>query len=603
MKKIALSIVLGVVLLAHTVTDSTTGLMWQDNSDTKAVKKDWKGAIDYCKNLSFAGFSDWRLPLRLELLSIADKTKYNPAIKEGFQNVVSGMYWSSSSYVDGSNYAWSVYFYDGFDYSSNEGNNYSVRCVRDSTSTLDLFSTVYERVVESAMESLPKPPMQSEITKGQFEKQAVFDARVESTKRENATAIERYKRDYQAYYPRAKKEAMQKTLEIFYGKPLISDLAYDAENELFGAKLTFENNKDMTRNIAIKMAPQFAEGFYRDFAKITPVALFDFDGNNVAFKTVKFAHNQKEYVALLSDKAISGNAVQVAKLDTVQPSVGNLSTAAISINQGSVSTFDTSTLISTNDLDDLLAKAPQAHPNPKKWLFAIGVENYKYTDNIVYATRSAAMFAKVVQKSLGVPVQNSYFLANEGATATEIKNKMKLMLRNVKEGDTIYFYYNGHGIPAVDQANEPFILSNDMMPDFVGDEPAFMMKQMYKELSDSKAGRIIAVVDSCFSGSTDGKSIQKGVAATRVKPKEIDFDRTKMVVLTAGKGTQYSNAYNQKAHRMFSYFVMEELLKGDKNLKELYGKVYKNTKETTQANYGDMRIQEPTMEGNLDMNF
>jgi len=602
MKKIVLSIALGAVLLANTVTDSTTGLMWQDDNDAKTVKKDWQGSIDYCENLSFSGYSDWRLPSRLELLSIADKTKTNPAIKEGFQNVVSDYYWSSSSYVNLSNYAWRVLFDDGDDSANRKGNNYYVRCVRDSTLTLDSFSSVYEKVVEYAMESLPKPPIQSEITKGEFEKQRDFEARVEGARRANASALQQYKREYQDYYPRAKKEAIKKSLEIFYGKPIISDLAYDAENEIFGATLTFEKNNEITHNIAIKMAPSEAAKFKANFRTITPIALFNFDGSNVSLKTVKLIHSQKEYIAMFTDSAISGSATQVAHLDVTQP-IMNTVASSISVNQGNYKTFDTSTLVTTNDLDNLLSKAPQTQPNPKKWLFAIGVESYKYTDNIIYASRSAQMFAQVAQKSLGVPAQNSYVLMNEGATATEIKNKMKLMLRNVKEGDTIYFYYNGHGVPAVDKGNEPFILSTDMMPDFVGDEPAFMMKQMYKELSDSKAGSIIAVVDSCFSGSTDGKSIQKGVAATRVKPKEIDFDKTKMVVLTAGKGTQYSNAYNQKAHRMFSYFVMEELLKGDKNLKELYGNVYKNTKETTQANYGDMRIQEPTMDGNAQMNF
>ena len=602
MKKIALNIALGTVLLAHTVTNSTTGLMWQDNSDAKTVKKDWQGAIDYCENLSIFGYDDWRLPARLELLSIANKTKYYPAINGDFQNVVSGAYWSSSSDVNNSSHAWTVYFYNGHDYTNHKYYYYYVRCVRDSTLTLNSFSAVYEKVVEYAMESLPKPPMQSEITKGEFEKQRDFEARVEAARRANSGALQQYKREYQEYYPKAKKEAMKKSLEIFYGKPIIGGLTYDVENEIFGATLVFENNQDITHNIAIKMTPSEAAKFKANFSAITPVALFNFDGNNVSLKTIKLTHNQKEYIAMFTDSAISGSSAQVAHLDVTQPVMGTIS-SNISVNQGNYKTFDTSTLVTTDDLDNLLAKAPQAVVDSKKWLFAIGIENYKYTDNVVYATRSADMFARVAQKSLGVPAQNTYVLMNEGATATEIKNKMKLMLRNVKEGDSVYFYYNGHGVPAVDKGNEPYILSSEMMPDFVGDEPSFMMKQIYKELSDSKAGSIIAVIDSCFSGSTDGKSIQKGVAATRVKPKEIDFDKTKMIVLTAGKGTQYSNAYNQKSHRMFSYFVMEELLRENKNLKELYGNVYKNTKETTQSNYGDMRIQEPTMDGNSEINF
>lgn len=260
-------------------------------------------------------------------------------------------------------------------------------------------------------------------------------------------------------------------------------------------------------------------------------------------------------------------------------------------------------LVTTNDLDDLLNKTQQADVNPKKWLFVVGIEKYKNTENIVFATRSAEMYVKIAQKMFGISKQNSYVLLDEDATATEIKSKMKMMLRNVKEGDAIYFYYNGHGVPAVDKDNEPFILSNDMYPDLVSDEPMLMMRQMYNDLSDSKASSIIAIIDSCFSGGADGQSIQKGVAATRIKPKNVSFNKNKMVILTAGRDTQYSNAYNQKAHRLFSYFVMEALLKGERNIKDLYGEVYKNSKETTRTNYGDMRLQEPTMEGNSNIKF
>lgn len=40
--------------------DTSTGLMWQDTN--QEVKKDWQGAIDYCKDLTYAGYTDWRLP-------------------------------------------------------------------------------------------------------------------------------------------------------------------------------------------------------------------------------------------------------------------------------------------------------------------------------------------------------------------------------------------------------------------------------------------------------------------------------------------------------------------------------------------------------------
>ena len=112
------------------VIDNSTGLMWQDNSDAKEIKKDWQGAIDYCEDLTFASFSDWRLPTRMELKSIVDYGRYNPAIDSTFQNIQSSYYWSSSRNVSNTDSAWLVDFYDGNgNWGHKSGSNY-VRCVR-----------------------------------------------------------------------------------------------------------------------------------------------------------------------------------------------------------------------------------------------------------------------------------------------------------------------------------------------------------------------------------------------------------------------------------------------------------------------------------------
>ena len=66
-------------------TVSLYGLMWQDNADAKTVQENWKGAVEYCQNLTLLGFNDWRLPARNELLSIVDKSR-SPTIKKEFQN-------------------------------------------------------------------------------------------------------------------------------------------------------------------------------------------------------------------------------------------------------------------------------------------------------------------------------------------------------------------------------------------------------------------------------------------------------------------------------------------------------------------------------------
>jgi len=112
------------------VVDSATGLMWQDNSDAQSVQKNWQDAKEYCHNLNHAGYSDWQLPTISELETLIDTTKYDLAIKKGFNHVVSSYYWSSSPDISGSKYAWYVDFSNGGSYDDDKTDEYYVRCAR-----------------------------------------------------------------------------------------------------------------------------------------------------------------------------------------------------------------------------------------------------------------------------------------------------------------------------------------------------------------------------------------------------------------------------------------------------------------------------------------
>ena len=99
------------------VFDNNTGLMWQQkvfdypiyNYRTRAE------AETYCNDLVYAGYSDWRLPTPLELLTIVDNSKSNPAIDTTYFPDTPGTYfWSSYFWEDNSNNsAWVVDFNDG----------------------------------------------------------------------------------------------------------------------------------------------------------------------------------------------------------------------------------------------------------------------------------------------------------------------------------------------------------------------------------------------------------------------------------------------------------------------------------------------------------
>lgn len=56
-----------------TVTDTATGLMWQQCDDGAA--RNWEEALAYAENLELAGYDDWRVPDAHELQSIVDYTR------------------------------------------------------------------------------------------------------------------------------------------------------------------------------------------------------------------------------------------------------------------------------------------------------------------------------------------------------------------------------------------------------------------------------------------------------------------------------------------------------------------------------------------------
>ena len=89
-----------------------------------AEDRTWRKAMDYAKELRLGDFDDWRVPTKEELEEIY-KIKDACGIEPG-----GSWFWSSSTYVNDTYYAWYVSF-DYGDVSYDDKADYSdVRCVR-----------------------------------------------------------------------------------------------------------------------------------------------------------------------------------------------------------------------------------------------------------------------------------------------------------------------------------------------------------------------------------------------------------------------------------------------------------------------------------------
>ncbi len=132
------------LITADTVSDKTTGLVWQRAMHSGAGER-YPQAFAYCTNLDLAGETDWQLPTRLELISILDygqrSTNLSPELFPDRPMVpFQTTFWTRSVDIRHGSFddRWTVDAYAGGLGSGAIGAdflNYLARCVRSSKAT------------------------------------------------------------------------------------------------------------------------------------------------------------------------------------------------------------------------------------------------------------------------------------------------------------------------------------------------------------------------------------------------------------------------------------------------------------------------------------
>jgi hypothetical protein len=106
--------IIGCAPTGKIITDSKTGLQWASapESDTN-----WFQAKDYASGLKLGGFSDWRLPTRMEVQGL-----YNNGIDPTILNVSDKWVWTSE--IKEPSFAWYINFHNGIALAYPCGNSY-----------------------------------------------------------------------------------------------------------------------------------------------------------------------------------------------------------------------------------------------------------------------------------------------------------------------------------------------------------------------------------------------------------------------------------------------------------------------------------------------
>jgi hypothetical protein len=247
--------------------------------------------------------------------------------------------------------------------------------------------------------------------------------------------------------------------------------------------------------------------------------------------------------------------------------------------------IDTKSFV-VNLLADPLALPPgvAAKPFPKDWGLIIGIEDYDRLPKVDYARKDALIVRDYFIRVLGVPEANIISLIDTDATKARIEGYLKKYIpNNVGQDATLYVYFAGHGMPGV-KKGEPYLVPFDADTRFI-EQTGYKLISFYQDLHKLKVKRVYVFLDSCFSGvaSRAAEMLVKGARPALVHAARVRPPSSSIISLNATSTGQISNAYPEKRHGLFTYYLLRGL-KGEadadhdgwSSMKEVYGYVRKH---------------------------
>ncbi len=197
---------------------------------------------------------------------------------------------------------------------------------------------------------------------------------------------------------------------------------------------------------------------------------------------------------------------------------------------------------------------------PNSWGLIIGIENYSKLPMVDYAEKDARLVQEYFKKVLGMPEKNIITLIDSEATKGKIEGILRSYLPlNLGKDATLYVYFAGHGVPNL-KDGDAFIVTYDGEPRYI-EYTGYKLKTLYADIDNLPAKRAIIFIDGCFSGvsSRSGKMLVSGARPALLKVENIALPSDKIISLTASQGDQLSNAYPEKEHGLFTYFMLSGL--------------------------------------------
>lgn len=229
----------------------------------------------------------------------------------------------------------------------------------------------------------------------------------------------------------------------------------------------------------------------------------------------------------------------------------------------------------TSDIDYNIPTANGNRDNTFCVIIANEVYKQQDTPNVKYAAQDGKTFYNYCLRTLGLPRDNVRFASN--ASYIQMKSHLAWFQQIAEvygKDANLLVYYAGHGVP--DEKGNCKLMPSDVSINDVNN--GFSLKELYSSLGKLTTKSALVLIDACFSGN-DREDVAAVDENHRGIVREVKQEAVtgNVVVLTAASGTETALSYDEKAHGLFSYYLMKKLqeTKGNVTYGELYDYVKK----------------------------